>query len=139
MAHAWYADGPRDLPIRVAFFSSSPSNPLDSAAIVRAAESASQSEGVGWDIVVDVEGRLPGPATVGRLHIRAEVDAYSGGDTRFEYAVFGPDGEPWGRCGAGSKGNSGDLMAQTLSLSHDLRSAVACVKDQYFLAQREGH
>ena len=133
---------PITLPVRVAFFSSSPSNPLDSAAVVSAAHSALFYEpSIRPEVLVASAGTLSATPPPDIVHVAVELDAYSDGDLRMAYEVIGTDGTPWAFCAGESKWSASGVVNQALSVSHKIRGVVQCMKHtsrQLRGAYREG-
>ena len=128
-SRSWSSGEPGPLPIRIQFFTSRPGNALDTTSVKRAAQTALIAEGLPPDVVVQsAPTRFGAPQ---RLHLQLEVNVYSGGEVRLEHGVIDAEGVRRGCHSEMQWWTSGDPLGAALTLSHRIRSAVACAQEAY--------
>ena len=128
----WY-DGMRgDLPVRVHFFSSAPSNVLDSAAVHDAARTALMFAGFQPDVRVSI---FPLPSDTVGVHVQMEVNVYTSGEIRYDAKFRDRSGKTLDGCGDGSQFGSTSRVMAVLLLSHQMRSTLSCARVSKNIAQ----
>ena len=112
------------LPVVVRFYTSEPSNVLDTGAVREAVWAAAVAVG----LVPELSIISLGWPTLPQPHVRLEVDVYAGGEVRFERSYVGADGTPEFSCRGETKAGVGtSTLATTLWLSHRMRTVFECV------------
>jgi hypothetical protein len=121
MPESWSSGQRGPLPVRVHFFSSSPSNVLDSAAVHAAAQGAMIAIAFPPDVKVSIF-----PIIDDSLHVQMDVNVYQQGEVRFASALMQRD-MPLKGCRQESQWSVGTPITAVVHLTHQMRSALECV------------